>query len=75
VNLLFPNLGKFGDAHEQYTQADEEHAESDRATPIENKPKVHVFSPFVENDLSGTDNPTLLVITPVVICRMVERGV
>jgi hypothetical protein len=39
--LLFPYLGKLGDTHEEHAQANEEHAETDWATPIENKPKFH----------------------------------
>jgi hypothetical protein len=45
--LLFLGLANLGNAHEKHTQADEEDAETDRATPVECEPHVHDFSPFV----------------------------
>lgn len=41
---------ELGDAHEQHAQAQEEHAETDRATPVENEPHVHFFSFCSKND-------------------------
>jgi hypothetical protein len=39
-----------GDAYKQHAQSDEEHAETDWATPVECEPHVHFFLLLFEND-------------------------